>query len=108
MKLPKSSHTGDPLAAVLILYPGKTTRPPKTPGNLNGTYNTPKQYSRSTSNGGTSKRTELHGVNLEVLEPPLFVLSKITWCNPLSFRAALLALKHVVLIQLLSFLPRTF
>ena len=56
MKLLKSSHTGDPLAAILISYLGKDTHPPKTPGNLNGTYNTPKQYSRSTNNGGTSKR----------------------------------------------------
>ena len=93
MKSPKSSHTGDPLTAVLISYLGKATHPPKTPGNLNGTYNTPKQYSRSTSNGGTSKRTGLCGANLCVLELPLFALSKITWCKPLCFRAALLALK---------------
>ena len=52
--------------------------------------------------------TELHGANLCVLEPPLFVLSKITWCKPLCFRAALLVLRHVILVQLLSFLPRTF
>ena len=56
MKSPKSSHTGDPLTAVLISYLGKATRPPKTPGNLNGTYNMLKQYSRSTNNGGTSKK----------------------------------------------------
>ena len=56
MKSPKSSHTEDPLAAVLISYLGKDTRLPKTPGNLNGTYNTPKLYSRSTNNGGTSKK----------------------------------------------------
>ena len=71
MKSPKSSHTRDPLTAVLISYLGKATRPPRTPGNLNGTYNTPKQYSRSTNNRGTSKRTELHGANLCVFEPPL-------------------------------------
>ena len=58
MKLPKSSHTRDPLAAVLILCPGKDTHPLKTPGNLNGTYNTPKQYSMSTSNGEISKRLD--------------------------------------------------
>ena len=74
MKLPKSSHTGDPLTAVLILYPGKDTRPPKTLGNLSGTYNTLKQYSRSTSNGGISTKTELHGANLCALEPPLPLL----------------------------------
>ena len=55
MKSLKSSHTGDPLAAILISYLGKDTRLPKTPGNLSGTYNMPKQYSRSTNNGGTSK-----------------------------------------------------
>ena len=108
MKSPKSSHTGDPLTTVLILYLGKATRLPRTPGNLNGTYNMPKQYSRSTSNGGTSKKTELRGANLCVLKPPLFVLPKITRCKPLCFRAALLALKYVVLIQLLSFTPRAF
>ena len=56
MKSPKSSHTRDPLAAVLILYPGRDTRLPKTPGNLNGTYNMPKPYSRNTNNGKTSKK----------------------------------------------------
>ena len=56
MKLPKSSHTGDPLAAVLILYLGRAIRPPKIPGNPNGTYNMPKQYSRSINNEGTSKK----------------------------------------------------
>ena len=97
----------DPLTAILISYLGKATHPPKTPGNLNRTYNTPKQYSRSTSNGGTSKKTELRGVNLCVLEPPLFALSQILWCKPLCFRAALLVLRHVVLVQFLSFTPRT-
>ena len=108
MKSLKSSHTGDPLAAVLILYPGKDTCLLKTPGNLNGTYNTPKPYSRGTNNGGTSKKTELHGANLCVLKLPLFVLPEIAWCKPLCFRAALLVLRHVVLIQFLSFMPRTF
>ena len=85
MKSLKSSHTGNPLATVLILYLGKTTRPPRTPGNLNGTYNTPKQYSRSTNNGGISKKTELHGANPCVLKPPLFALFKIMWCKPFAF-----------------------
>ena len=85
MKSPKSSHTGDPLAAALISYLGRVTRPPKTPGNLNGTYNMPKQYSRSTNNGGISKKTELRGANPCVLEPPLFALPKIAWCKPFVF-----------------------
>ena len=76
MKSPKFSHTGDPLTVVLISYLGRDICLLKTPGNLNGTYNTPKPYSRSTNNGGTSKRTELHGANLWVLELPLFVFPK--------------------------------
>ena len=91
MKSPKSSHTGDPLAAILISYLGKDTRLPKIPGNPNRTCNTPKLYSRSTNDGGTSKKgTELRGANLCVLELPLLVLSKIAWCKPLCFRAAFL------------------
>ena len=70
MKSPKSSHTGDPLAAVLISYLGKDTHLPKIPGNLNGTYNMPKPYSRSTNNGETSKR------------------DWVVWCEPLCSRAA--------------------
>ena len=69
-KSPKSSHTGDPLTAALISYLGKDTRLPKTPGNLNGTYNMPKPYSRSTNNGGTSKKRGA------------------AWCKHLCFRAA--------------------
>ena len=57
---------------------------------------------------GPLKRTGLRGADLCVLKPPLLVPSKITWCKPLSFRAALLVLKHDILVQLLSFPPRTF
>ena len=88
MKSPKSSHTGDPLGVALISYPGKDIRPWKTPGNLNGTYNTPKPYSVSTNNGGTFKRPSCmvrthgcssrlsllfqrsRGANIHVFEPP--------------------------------------
>ena len=108
MKSPKSSHTGDPLAAILISYPGKDTRPQKTPGNLNGTYSTPKQYSMSTNNGEISKRTGLCGANPSVLEPPLLSFPRLRGANLCVFRAALLVLKHVIFIQLLPFLPRTF
>ena len=76
MKSPKSSHTGGPLAVTLISYPGRDIHPRKTPGNPNGTYNTPKPYSVSTNNGGTFKRTKLHGVNPRVLEPPFFTFLK--------------------------------
>ena len=41
----------------LISYLGKDTRPLRTLGNLNRTYNMPKQYSRSTNDGGTSKKS---------------------------------------------------
>ena len=90
MKLPKSSHTGDPLAVVLISYPGKDTHRPKIPGNPNETYNTPKPYSRSTNSDETSKKEpdcvvrtvefssrlslsfpRSRGANLCVFEPPL-------------------------------------
>ena len=88
MKLPKSSHTGDPLTAILISYLGRAIHLPKIPGNLSRTYNMPKQYSRSTNNGGTSKRPSCmvrtsssraisllssprsHGANLCVFKPP--------------------------------------
>ena len=70
MKLPKSSHTGDPLAVVLISYLGKDTHRPKIPGNPNGIYNTPKPYSRSTNNNETSKR------------------NRVAWCELWSSRAA--------------------
>ena len=86
MKLPKSSHTGDPLAAVLILYPGKVTRPPKTLGNLSRTYNMLKQYSRSTSNGGISTKTELRGANLWVLKLPPSTLSRLRGANRCVFK----------------------
>ena len=55
MRSPKSSHTGGPLAVVLISYPGKDTHLPKIPGNLKGTYNMPKLYSRSTNSDETYK-----------------------------------------------------
>ena len=62
----KSSHTRDPLAADLILYLGKDTCPPKTPGNLNGTYNTPN-----------------HTQGVQTMEEPLKGLScVIVWCKP--------------------------
>ena len=70
MKSPKSSHSRDPLVAILISYLGKDIHLPKIPGNLNGTYNTPKLYSRSTNDGGTSKR------------------DRVAWCEPLCSRAA--------------------
>ena len=70
MKLPKSSHIGDPLAVVLISYLGRGTHRPKIPGNPSGTYNTPKPYSRSTNNDETSKR------------------NRVAWCEPLGSRAA--------------------
>ena len=89
MKLPKSSHTGDPLAVVLISYLGKDTRLPKIPGNPNRTCNTPKPYSGRTNNGETSKKgpscvvrtfefssrlslisPRSRGANLCVFEPP--------------------------------------
>ena len=85
MKLPKSSHTGDPLAVVLISYPGKDTCPPKTHGNLNGTYNTPKQYSGSTNSTETSKRDQ------------------IAWCEPLCSRAALLCSFQDCVVQTFAF-----
>ena len=70
MKSLESSHTGDPLAVVLISYLGKDTHLPKIPGNLNGTCKTPKLYSRSTNDGETSKR------------------DRVAWCEPLCSRAA--------------------
>ena len=82
MKSTKSSHTGDPLTITLISYPGKDTHLPKTPGNLNGTYNMPKPYSMSTNNEGTSKKglscmVQTH----KVLEPPLFTLPRLHGAN---------------------------
>ena len=88
MKSPKSYHTGDPLTVVLISYPGKDTRLPKTHGNLNGTYNTPNNTPGVQTAQKPLKETGLHGANLCVLEPPFFALSKIAWCKPLRFRAA--------------------
>ena len=89
MRLPKSSHTGDPLAVVLIWYPGKATCPPKTPGNLNGTYNMPKQYSRSTNNRGTSKK------------------DRVAWCKPLCFRATSLCSFQDYVVQTFVFSSRS-
>ena len=92
MKSLKSSHTGDPLAVILISYLGKDTHLPKIPGNLNGTYNTPKLYSRSTNDGETSKRGPSCVVRTFVFSSHLSLFSpKIAWCKPLCFQAAFLA-----------------
>ena len=85
MKSPKSSHTGDPLTIVLISYPGKDTHPPKTHGNLNETYNMPKQYSRSTNSAENSK-------------------DRIVWCEPLCSRATFLCSFQDCVVQTFVFL----
>ena len=109
MKLPKSSHTGDPLAVVLISYLGKDTHWPKIPGNPNETYNTPKLHSRSTNNEEISKKEPSCVVRtLEFSSRLSWFFPKIVWCKPLRFRAAFLVLKHVIFVQLLPFSPRTF
>ena len=106
MKSPKSSHTGDPLTAVLISYHGEATRPPKTPGNLNGIYNTPKQYSRSTNNGEVSKRPSCMVRTLVFSSRLSLLFPRSRGANLLRFRATLLVLQHVILVQLFSLSPR--
>ena len=108
MKLPKSSHTGDPLTIALISYPGKDTHQPKIPGNPSGTYNMPKLYSRSTNDEETSKRGPNCVVRtVEVLEPPFPCSSQDRVVQTFVFSSRPSCIKNVVLVQLLPLSSRT-
>ena len=108
MKLPKSSHTGDPLAVALISYPGKDTHQPKIPGNPSGTYNTPKLYSRSTNDEETSKKEPNCVVRtVEFSSHPFLVPPQDRVVQAFAFSSRPSCIKNVVLVQLLPFSPRT-